>query len=195
MKMSLIVLPLVAGFTATTALAGNMTSPEPEPALAYVEPAAAPTADWTGGYIGAQIGYGDVGTSSAGVEGDGVIGGIIAGYDFDFGNWVAGVGLDYDFTDIDLGGAAAVENVLRVKARGGVKLGSGLAYLTAGYANASTDKLGSDGGWLAGVGYEHKLNDRFSLGAEILYHEFSDFNGSGIDVDATTVQVRAAYRF
>lgn len=39
------------------------------------------------------------------------------------------------------------------------------------------------------------LTDSFALGGEILYHEFDNFNGSGIDVDATTVQMRGTFRF
>ncbi|MHA6266314.1 outer membrane beta-barrel protein [uncultured Aliiroseovarius sp.] len=182
---------LLAG---TAAFAGSMQLPAEEPTVAYAAAPAA-TPDWTGGYFGAQIGYADVGTSVAGLEGDGVIGGIVAGYDFDMGNWVVGVGIDYDWADVDIAGAAQLENVLRVKARGGYKMGNGLLYATGGYANASTDTLGDSDGYFIGAGYEHRLTSAFNIGAEVLYHDFSDFNGSGIDVDATTIQLRATYRF
>jgi len=153
------------------------------------------TANWTGGYIGAQLGYGDVGTNVAGVSGDGAIGGLIAGYDYDLGDWVVGAGIDYDFANIDLAGAATLENVMRIKVRGGYKMGDGLLYAAAGYANADTDTLGSDDGYFIGVGYEHQISSSFGIGAEVLYHEFDNFNGSGINVDATTAQVRATFRF
>ena len=151
--------------------------------------------NWTGAYAGVQLGYGDVGTSIPGIDGNGAIGGVIAGYDYDFGTWVAGVGIDYDFANIDLAGAATLENVLRLKARGGFKTGNGLIYATAGYAQASTDTLGDDDGYFAGVGYEHRISSSFGLGGEVLYHEFSDFNGTGIDVNATTLQLRGTFRF
>ncbi|MCI2395090.1 outer membrane beta-barrel protein [Aliiroseovarius sediminis] len=180
--------------TTTTALAGSMDAPVEEPVVTYAAvPAATP--DWTGGYVGGEIGYVDVGSSPAGLEGDGLLGGLVAGYDFDMGNWVAGVGVDYDWADVDLGGGVSLDSVLRVKARGGYKMGSGLLYATAGYANADTNTLGSSDGWVAGAGYEHQVSSSFNVGIEALYHEFSDFNGSGVDVDATTVQLRGTYRF
>ncbi|UWQ13586.1 porin family protein [Aliiroseovarius sp. M344] len=180
--------------SASSAFAGSLTEATPEPTIAYsAAPAATP--DWTGAYVGAQIGYADVGTSAAGIEGNGVIGGLTAGYDFDMGNWVAGVGIDYDWAGVDLAGAATLENVLRVKARGGYKMGDGLLYATAGYANAYTDTLGDSDGYFVGAGYEQRVTSSFNLGAEVLYHEFADFNGSGIDVDATTIQLRGTFRF
>ncbi|SLN38582.1 hypothetical protein PSA7680_01910 [Pseudoruegeria aquimaris] len=151
--------------------------------------------DFTGFYAGAQLGYGDVGTNAPGVSGDDWIGGIILGYDYDFGDWVIGGGIDYDWADINIAAGVDVESVWRIKARGGYNWDNSLIYATAGYADAGTNALGSSDGWLAGIGYEYRVRSDLSLGAELLYHEFDDFNGSGIDVDATTVQFRASYRF
>jgi len=150
---------------------------------------------WTGGYVGGQLGYADVDTNVAGVDGDGFIGGLVAGYDWDLGTWVAGVGADYDFADINLGGTANLEEIWRLKARAGYKIGDGLAYATAGYANADTDTLGSDDGYFIGAGYEHLVTQNFSIGGEVLYHEFDNFNGTTTDVEATTIQVRGTFRF
>ncbi|WP_299352402.1 porin family protein [uncultured Shimia sp.] len=153
------------------------------------------TPDWSGFYIGGQIGNASVDTSLAGVDGSDVIGGLVAGYDLDLGTWVVGAGFDYDWSSTDLSGAATLEEVWRLKARAGYKVNQGLVYGVGGYADASTDTLGSDGGWFLGAGYEHRINDSFSIGGELLYHEFGNFNGTGIDVDATTIQIRAAFRF
>jgi len=184
----------VAAFMAAPALAGNVTEPAPEPVVAA--PPAPVTPDWTGFYGGGQLGWAWVDTNVGGVDGDDIIGGIVAGYDYDFGNWVVGGGLDYDFADVDLSGTnVALENVFRAKLRGGYKIGRGLAYGTGGYAYADTNNLGSDDGWFIGGGYEHLVTDNISVGGEVLYHEFDNFDGSGIDVDATTLQARATYRF
>ena len=158
-------------------------------------PALAQSADWSGAYAGAELGFADVDTNLAGLGGDGFIAGIIGGYDWDFGAWVVGLGADYDFADISLGAAADLEEIWRIKFRGGYKIGQGLAYGTAGYANADTDTLGDDDGYFIGAGYEHRLAPNFSLGGEVLYHEFDNFNSTPTDIDATTVQVRGTFRF
>ena len=64
-----------------------------------------------------------------------------------------------------------------------------------GYAWADTDNLGDDNGYFFGAGYEHMITQNVSLGGEVLYHKFDNFGTAGVDVDATTVQARAAFRF
>ncbi|SDI55229.1 hypothetical protein SAMN04488026_100452 [Aliiruegeria lutimaris] len=58
-----------------------------------IEPAPTPipvqtSSDWTGGHVGLQLGYGEL---TDGLEGDDMIGGVSAGYDWDLGDWVVGV--------------------------------------------------------------------------------------------------------
>ncbi len=182
---------------AVPAFAGNVSEPAPEPVISTPVASPAPaTPDWTGFYAGGQLGYAWVDTDLAGIDGDDIIGGFILGYDYDLGNnWVLGGGLDYDFADIDLNGAGSLENVFRAKLRGGYKIGDGLIYGTGGYAWADTDTLGDEDGYFLGAGYEHMVTDNISLGGELLYHQFDDFGNAGADVDATTLQARAAFRF
>ena len=194
MRYSISALAAAAALAASPVLAGSLDTATPEPEPQIVPQVAPITGDWTGFYAGGQLGYGDV-DAGGGVTGDGAMGGLVAGYDYDFGTWVLGAGLDYDFADIDVGGAAVLENVARLKVRGGYKVGDGLVYATAGMARAETDTLGSDNGYFAGLGYEHMITEQFSLGGEALYHKFDDFNGSGTDIDATTVQLRGTFRF
>ncbi len=184
---------------AGTAFAGNI---EPAPMEPVIAPAPAPaytTPNWTGFYAGAQVGYGNIDTNVAGVDGDGLIGGLTAGYDYDLGDWVIGAGLDYDWTDISLsnpvGADLDVDSIWRAKLRGGYKLGDGLLYATAGYANADLASVGDDDGYFVGAGYEHLITQNISVGGEVLYHEFDNFTGSTTDVEATTAQVRATFRF
>ena len=165
------------------------------PALTLAQ-AQAQAQDWTGFHSGVQLGFAKLDSNAAGSD-DGAIGGLTAGYDVDLGSWVVGGGLDYDFADIDVAGPGGpkLENIWRVKLRGGYKIGNGLAYGTAGYANADTDTLGSDDGYFIGAGYEHLITQNFSLGGELLYHAFDNFGATTTDVEATTLQLRASFRF
>ncbi|MDD9726361.1 outer membrane beta-barrel protein [Roseovarius sp. SK2] len=199
MKRATPILAAALAVGAAPAFAGNTSAPVDDTIVAAPQPAPAPTnnfgPNWTGAYGGVQLGYGDVDTNVSGND-DGVIGGLTAGYDYDLGNFVVGGGLDYDFADIGVANnAATLENVFRAKVRGGYKLGDGLLYATGGYAQADTDNLGSDDGYFIGGGYEHMITQNFSMGGELLYHEFDDYNNTAVDVEATTLQVRGTYRF
>lgn len=199
---------------AAPVFAGSIAPAEPE-AAPYV-PAPAPVVssspNWTGFYAGGQLGFADVdgdGRNNAvppvafTANGDGMIGGVTFGYDYDLGNGVVGVGFDYDWTDITLGNApnsAKLESIWRAKLRGGYKIGNGLLYATGGYANANTNNWSDADGYFIGGGYEHMLSQNFSLGGEVLFHQIEDFSSvaAGVtdyDADITTVQVRATFRF
>lgn len=195
---------LIAALGVTTlaapAFAGSAAPAPMEPMIQAPAPVAMTMGrDWTGGYAGLQLGYADAEAKAgnAKITGDDVIGGFIVGYDYDFGNFVLGAGIDADIADLNVGTptVATLERVYRLKVRGGVKLGDGLLYATGGGAGADIDGLGYDTGYFIGAGYEHMVTDTISLGGEVLYHEFDNFKNSNIDVEATTFQVRAAYRF
>lgn len=178
---------------AGTAFAGNIEAapmeaviaPAPPPAPVYASP------NWTGFYAGGQLAYATIDSNSSRNDDDGLIGGLNAGYDYDLGNWVVGAGLEYDWADITAGGAD-VDSIWRAKLRGGYKLGDGLLYATAGYANADIDTIGDRDGYFIGTGYEHLITENISLGGEVLYH---NFDSTGADVEVTTAQVRATFRF
>jgi opacity protein-like surface antigen len=152
------------------------------------------TADWTGFYIGGQFGYGFADSDLASSD-ESVAGGVTLGYDRDFGQWVLGGALDYDFADANVAPGTDLEEVFRLKVRAGPKIGRGLLYGAAGWANADTSNRGDDDGWFIGGGYDYMVSDRFSVGGEVLYHRFDSFNGTGSDIDFTTLQVRATFRF
>ncbi len=162
-------------------------------------PALAQSANWTGAYLGGEVGGANFKASFLGLSAnnDDIIGGFIAGYDYDLGTFVIGAGADLDFTNNSLtGGGAALDRIWRLKARGGYKIGNGLLYATGGYANVHIDSgAGSDGGYFIGGGYEHQIMPNFSVGGEVLYHKVNNFKSSGLDVEVISYQIRGAFRF
>ncbi|WP_390914469.1 outer membrane beta-barrel protein [Pseudosulfitobacter sp. SM2401] len=195
MKHVLSVLAL-AGLAYTPAYAGSIADPvvetiAPPPAAPVPQPYTG--GEWTGFYGGLQLGNLDVdGTGTA--DGDDVSIGVHAGYDYDFGRFVLGGEVDYDFTDVDLAGAATVDSVARLKLRAGYDLGRTLLYATAGVAQVDTS-IGSETGEFGGLGVAYQINDRFVVGGEVLTHSFDDIGGSGVEADATSINIRSSFRF
>lgn len=186
---------------AAPAFAGGINEPVVEPqVMAAPMVMAAPSVDWSGFYAGAALGYGDVDSNGTGLDGNGALGGVLGGYRFDFGRTVAGVEADYDVSNIELGGVAGDElnNVARLKLMGGYEFGRALVYGTVGAARANASVGGADltdTGYFGGLGVDYSINDRLGVGGELLKHRFNDFDGSGVDLDATTVKARVFLQF
>lgn len=189
------------------AFAGGVTAPA-DPAPAPIVPPPAPVGyDWSGFYGGVQLEYGDVtADTAAGApagEGDGVLYGVFGGYRFDFGNVVVGGELDLNLADISLQDPAgadigSLDTVHRLGAEVGYDAGPALLYGTAGLTQASATIGGADlqdSGYFFGAGVDYLVTDQIVLGAEVLQHEFEDFDSSGLDISATTFGISAAFRF
>jgi outer membrane immunogenic protein len=189
-----------ATLVALPAFAGGPVEPVPEPVIvpAPVEPVAT-GGDWGGAYVGAQLGYADVDSNGAGLDGDGAIGGVHGGYRYDFGQAVIGAELDYDLANVDLEtDDSSLDNVARLKLMAGADLGRTLIYGTVGAAYAEATVAGdelSDDGYFAGIGANYAFSDRWTVGGELLTHKFDDFDDSGVDLDATTATLRASFNF
>ncbi len=194
----LMVLALSTSAMGSAAWAGNLTDSVVEAPVAqpvYTSPVDT-GGDWTGFYTGLQLGYADADSATGALDGSDTSYGFHAGYDYDFGKFVVGGELDYDKTDISLGGgAASIDSVARAKLRGGYDLGRTLVYGTAGYARADTS-VGDEDGAFYGIGMAYQVTDRYQVGAELLEHKFDDVGGvAGNDIDATTFTVRGSLRF
>ena len=186
--------------TPAAALAGGMATPVAEPVvMAPVVVETRPNGDWTGAYGGLALGYGDLGSSGDVLNGDGILGGVFGGYRYDFGRAVVGAELDYDFADVDLGAnLGSLDEVGRVKLMAGADFGRTLVYGTAGYAHAKASVGGSDlsgDGAFGGFGVDYAFNSRMTVGGEVLFHSFDDFDNTGVDLDATTATVRVGFQF
>ncbi len=190
----------IASVVAVPAFAGGLAQPQSEPVVAA--PVAAPAytgGEWGGFYAGAQLGYADLDSNGAGIDGNGAIGGIHGGYRWDFGRTVIGAEVDYDTADVSLGnGIGDLNNVARLKFMAGADLGRALVYGTAGVARAEATVAGtdfSDNGYFGGIGVDYALTDTWTVGGELLLHKFKDFDNTNIDLDVTTIKAKVAYRF
>lgn len=181
----------------SAAVAGSLVETPVEPQVYAPAPVPVNTGgDWTGFYTGLQLGYADVDSATGTLDGNDNSYGFHAGYDYDFGQFVLGGELDYDKTDIDLGGgAASIDSVARAKIRGGYDLGRTLVYATVGAARADTT-MGNETGPFVGLGVAYQVTDRYLIGAEVLEHRFDDVGGvAGNDIDVTTLSLRGSLRF
>jgi outer membrane immunogenic protein len=156
-------------------------------------------AGWTGFHVGVNAGYGrhDATWSdkdyynysySYDLTGQGVVGGLQAGYDMEFDGLVVGIEADasgssirerqfndYFSTNFQTG----VDWFASVRARAGVPVTNNLLYLTAGPAvvhvkshvgNGYYGRWEDDGvSMVMGGGLEHKLGGNWSVRAELLY--------------------------
>ncbi|WP_207186682.1 outer membrane protein [Rhodobaculum claviforme] len=186
---------------AMPAFAGSPAPAPMEPTVAAPAPAPMMVArNWTGFYVGGQLGYADLGRD---VSGDGALGGLHAGYLHDFGNgFAAGVDGSYNWgSSIDVSAGAlelgSLSQVARLGVRAGVTTGDLFFYGTVGAARARVPALGNETGPYGGIGLEYALTDNWRLGGEILYHRFNNFAGNalGADASATTAQARVSFRF
>ncbi len=201
-RTSMLAAPLA--FATGMASAGGMSEPIAAPAPAPIPVAPAPVAigtDWTGFYAGGQLGYGQLDSDAITDSDDpsGAIYGVHAGYNYDLGSIVLGGELDFDLTSIEADAPATeVDSVARAKAKLGYDAGLFMPYVTAGVARVdTTDALdGQTDGGFAGLGLSYLLSDTVIVGGEVLQHQFEDFaDNDGVDVDATTLSLRASFRF
>lgn len=196
-KMTIIALG--TALTAPAAFAGGLAQPVPEPVVTAPAPVVKQTVDgnWGGGYVGLQLGYGKMNSDPA--DASGAIGGVHGGYRWDLGKAVLGAELDYNGSKIDTDNPdAKLKDLARLKLSAGYDMGRSLVYVSAGPAHAKADYAGdsySDTGWFAGVGLDYQLSDQWTLGGEALYNKFDNFDKTGVDLDGTTVQLKAAYHF
>lgn len=159
-------------------------------------PAGAFAQDWTGTYAGFQAGGSDIDVDGPDLEGDGPSYGLFAGYNVQNGGVVYGGEIDFDGTEYDIGsGTAEVDSTARLKARFGGDVGGGLLYGTTGVVWATSPELGDDNGYFVGAGYDFPVSSDVTVGAELLQHQFDDYNNSGLDVGVTTFKARVAVRF
>ncbi len=193
-------LALVAGMASAGGLSEPVMTEAPAPVMVAPAPVMRGT-DWTGFYAGGQLGYGRVSSDTITDSDDptGALYGVHAGYNYDFGSLVLGGELDYDATNISADAPPLdIDSVARAKVKLGYDAGQFMPYFTAGVARLETSVTldGSTDGSFAGLGLSYLMSDQFILGGEVLQHQFEDVaDSAGVDADATTLTLRASFKF
>lgn len=180
---------------------------------------------WTGFYVGGQVGSQNADSTvlasdffegeqvsyvegdTVDLESDGTFYGIHAGYMYDLGRIVVGAEFDYDIIDLDEAAAtydgetdtvnideATDDTIARLKLRAGYDAGRFLPYATAGMARWDSDDENTNGVFF-GAGVAFAATDNILIGGEILQHQFKDAFDTEYDIDATTMSLRASYKF
>jgi outer membrane immunogenic protein len=133
---------------------------------------------WCGPYFGANVGVqrGELSNSTA--RPGGFFGGVQGGYNWQFGQWVAGWEADFQFSNADdTFGPFRFANPWfgTVRGRGGLAFDNLLFYGTAGLAYGrgriefgNLSEVNTHTGWAAGAGVEYGLSRNWSVKAEYL---------------------------
>jgi outer membrane immunogenic protein len=178
------------------AIAADMPEPPPPP---DIRPA---TYDWTGPYLGAvgamvflDTRYNPIcpgGGCDPELAGDGWAGGVVAGYNVQWDDFVAGVEADWmwggkNAEDIVELVEVSFDNIVTARARFGVAMDDTLIYITGGYAGIDVDMDAVVGttpyflsdnhwhhGWTIGGGIEHAIWDNLHVRLEYLYASFDE---------------------
>ncbi len=171
---------------------------------------------WAGAYMGANIGYGTGDVWEDGQSGRlhtaGVVGGLHAGYNWQFGSFVVGGEGDFDISGMR--GHVASGNVIAnahtrhfssLRGRMGFAFDKALIYGTAGYGwndvHVSWNDVAGHGstghansGLVYGGGLEYKLTRNLSLRGEVLRYDVSGHwdldNGSKATVHNPSTEFR-----
>lgn len=193
MKRAFLALVSLAALTATAA-AADLARPAPQ--TYYKAPAMVTQVySWTGFYIGINGGGGfgrSTWDSTGGFNTSGGLVGGTVGYNYQFGQAVAGIEADIDWADINgsttngcVAGCKTSDNWLStVRGRLGYAADRFLPFITGGAAfgdiKASTPGLpGADqtnAGWTLGGGLEFALAQNWTAKAEYLYVDLGKFN-------------------
>ena len=211
----------LAGISALALLGGaasaaDLATKYPVKAVAPV----VPVFSWTGFYIGGNVGwawlsndlvvspsFGIPATSINVGDANGFIGGLQAGYNWQFANNVV-IGIEADIEWADLGGnstvivgqagiaSGSIDYLGTIRARVGYAFDRVLPYITGGVAYGKTDfgtiygtsTSETNWGWVIGAGVEYAFTNNITAKLEYLY---IDLDGSTYTIPSTLGSIQA----
>lgn len=189
----------ISAYMAATAALSTMLMSAPS-ALAADLPEAPPPPemrssvyDWSGAYVGGMVSgifvdsnYLPIGGADPNLDGDGTMGGIYAGYNYQMGNFVMGIEGDVQFGEVDPNNILdevdqEIDFMATVRARLGYAHDRTMAYVTGGVAFMDSEitlpafgesASHSHTGYTFGGGLAHAWTDSLVGRIEYLYANF-----------------------
>ena len=150
---------------------------------------------WGGFYAGVSLGYGFL-TDTIPAEGKDWIFGGFAGYNHQWGNFVAGVEGSIDKTD---GSGIAGEYIYAARVRAGWANDKVFIYGSLGAEHGTTINLppanSSDTALQLGGGVEYAVTSNIALGTDYTYTKYKEFGDLPLDVTTQRLQARISYAF
>jgi outer membrane immunogenic protein len=191
---------------ANAANAADVAAPDEVPVINASEAVAAePVAErWGGAYVGLSIGQAYL-TDTAPAKGRGTIYGGYAGYNYQWGHFVAGVEGSANNADITFNDGSGIKSKFLYDAR--IRAGWAneriFAYGSIGIEHGVTNlpvPFSKDTALQLGAGVDVAFTKNISLGVDATYtkyKKFADFTffGNTVDVTATKVRARLSYTF
>jgi len=208
--MKFIISTAAAVLLSTTAFAADAVFVnDPIPA------AQVPAYAWSGAYIGFNAGYAggkaelSAEEGSVSITGNGFIGGVQAGYNWQVGSAVYGIETDIQYSDIAV--TTADVDLIEIDWFGTTRLRAGflptdnfLVYATGGVAYGKLSSIIAEVsdtrvGWTVGAGAEYAIDNNWSLKTEYLYTDLGSMSvesfGEVGDIDFKFHTVRAGLNY
>lgn len=197
----------IVGFLATGAVAGDFGKAGPgmaEPTIPRaVEPMTQPRFTWTGGYVGAGVGYGQMNISGFDSRSSGVAG-LFGGYRMDMGGFVLGGEahvMPASIGSATLPGGDEIKWGASFMGTAGMPFGVDgrtLGYVGAGPALMSTSGVGgssrSIGGTVA-LGVDHMITDQIMLRGGVNYTVINSVGNASLNTRTLGAGVGLGFKF
>ncbi|MBC6717693.1 porin family protein [Aurantimonas sp. DM33-3] len=199
---------LAVGTAAAVALvpaarAADVIYEEPQPPVVAPLAPSTPVYVWSGPYAGAFVGYNTSNfdqSAGASFDGDGFVGGVYTGYNWQTDQFVYGLEADLGGSNVDASGTNATtgaqidadSNIFgSFRARAGVAVDPFLVFATGGVA-AARNELSLNGfsdsqtsiGYTLGAGVEARVSDDVTTRLE---YRYSDFGSETYDLGNTSI--------
>jgi outer membrane immunogenic protein len=182
------------------AIAADVVASDPVPVIKADDTfAASPVNErWGGAYVGLSLGAGKL-WDSLNARGFDAIGGGFAGYNWQSGNFVAGVEGAMELANVTFTDGSNVKSkeFYTARVRGGWANEKIFAYGSVGAQYSTSENFfgAKDTALQLGAGVDYALTDKVALGAEYTHAFYKSFGNKGVDVRTERFLTRLSYRF